>query len=115
VSITREAPFAEDEAPGAFAANIVVKTGQNPQYDDADHYCFQCALALHAAPQDFAIEGNLFHDNRRASEGLFDEDVTEAEFLESKNDLLEDILASKQDWFWQNSRFLELYAADLGD
>lgn len=115
VSITREAPFAEDESPGGMTGNIVVKTGQNPKYDDADYYCLQCALALHAVPEHFAIERNLFYDNRRAADELFDEDVTEEEFMEARKDLLEDILASKQSWYWQNSRFLREYAADMRD
>ena len=114
-SITREAPFAEDESPGAFVGNIVVKTGQNPKYDDPDHYCLQCALALQAVPEDFAIEDNLFYDNRRAADELFNEDVSKTEFMAAKNKLLNDILASKQDWYWKNSRFLQLYAAELSD
>jgi hypothetical protein len=112
VSITREAPFAEGERPGGMTGNIVVKTGQNPKYDDADYYCLQCALALHAVPEHFAIENNLFFDNRRASSDLFDQDVSEEEFFKSKDKLLGDILASKQDWFWKNSRFLEKYALE---
>jgi len=115
VSITREAPFAGDELPGGMTGNIIVKTGQNPKYDDADYYCFQSALALHAVPEHFAIAGNLFYNNRRASDDLFDQDVTEEDFLKAKDDLLEDILASKQGWFWENSRFLREYAADLSD
>jgi hypothetical protein len=115
VSITREAPFAADELPGGMTGNIVVKTGQNPKYDDADYYCFQCALALHAVPEHFAIERNLFYNNRRASDDLFDADVAEEQFMKAKDDLLDDILASKQGWFWENSRFLTEYAAELSD
>ena len=109
VAITREAPFEEDQAPGGFTGNIVALTGQNPRYDPDDYYCFQCALALHAVPQRFAIEENLFFDNRRAADDLFDEDVTEAEFLESKNEFLERIMSSNNEWFYQNSRFLKKY------
>ncbi len=109
VAITREAPFEEDQAPGGFTGNIVVLTGQNPKYDADDYYCFQCALAPHAVPQRFAIEENLFFDNRRAADGLFDEDVTEAEFLASKEEFLERIMSSNNEWFYQNSRFLKKY------
>jgi hypothetical protein len=109
VSITREAPFEEDQAPGGFTGNIVALTGQNPRYDADDYHCFQCALALHAVPDRFAIEENLFYDNRRATDDLFDEDVTEAEFIESKEEFLERILSSNHEWFLQNSRFLEKY------
>jgi hypothetical protein len=113
VSITRDAPFTGEESPGGFVGNIVVKTGQNPKYDDPDYYCFQCALALHAVPEHFVIKDNLFYDNRRASGDLFDRDVTEEEFMNSKDKLLEQILVSKQDWLWKNSRFLSKYAAGL--
>jgi hypothetical protein len=115
VSITREVPYAEDEAPGGLAGNIIVKTGQNPKYDDPDYYCFQCALALHAVPEHFAIENNLYYNNRRASEDLFDEDVTEEEFLSAKNEFLDRILESKPDWFRQDSRFLQVYEGDTRD
>jgi hypothetical protein len=112
VAITREAPFEDDQAPGGFTGNIVALTGQNPKYDPDDYYCFQCALALHAVPQRFAIEDNLFFDNRRAADDLFDEDVTEAEFIESKDEFLERIMSSNNKWFYQNSQFLKKYVSE---
>lgn len=111
ISITREAPFIGDESPGGVTGNIIVKTGQNPKYDDEDYYCFQCALALHAVPEHFVIEDNLFFDNREAEAGLFDEDVTEEDFIEQKDDMLDRILSLKQDWIRENSSFLSAYAA----
>jgi hypothetical protein len=92
-----------------------VKTGQNPKYDADDYYCFQCALALHAVPEHFAITDNLFYDNRRGSPDLFDADVTEAQFMEAKDELLGNILTSENDWFRDNSRFLAKYASATGD
>jgi hypothetical protein len=115
VSITREKPFAENESPGGMTGNIIIKTGQNPKYDGDDTYCFQCALALHAVPEHFAIENNLFYNNRRGSPELFNEDVSEDEFMKDKKEMLESILASGQDWFRENSRFLTKYAVDQND
>lgn len=109
VAITREAPFEEDQAPGGFTGNIIALTGQNPRYDPDDYYCFQCALALHAVPERFAIEDNLFYDNRRAADDLFNEDVTEEEFMEAREKFFERILSSNHEWFYQNSRFLQKY------
>jgi hypothetical protein len=66
---------------GHFTGNTLVLTGQNPKYDDSDYYCYQCALALHAVPDGFRIENNIFYDNRRASEDLPNLDIPEDEFL----------------------------------
>jgi hypothetical protein len=110
VAITRAEAFGTDESPGAFVDNVVVKTGQNPKYDDPDYYCFQCALALHAVPERFVIRDNVFFDNRRASDDLFDEDSNEEEFKRSKQ--LKSVISSAPGWFWQHSRFLQLYAGN---
>jgi hypothetical protein len=115
VSITRESPFDTNESPGGFAGNIVAKTGQNPKYDDSDYYCHQCALALHAVPERFAIRDNLYFGNRRASDDLPDYDVSEEQFLVKKSSNLDRILASAPDWFWEHSRFLQTYALDERD
>lgn len=80
ISVTRQAQYTDDEPPGRLTGNIVVRTGQNPKYDDPDYYCFQCALALHAVPRGFLIRDNTFHDNRTAADSLFNEDVAEEEF-----------------------------------
>lgn len=79
-SITRSR---EGEAPGRFVGNIVVETAHNPKYDAPDYYCYQCALALHAVPRDFVIEGNLFYNNRRATPDLPDFDMTRDAFLKA--------------------------------
>jgi Right handed beta helix region len=80
VAITRQAPYAPGETPGRFVGNIVVHTGQNPKYDSPDAYCDQCALALHAVPEGFAIRGNTFFDNRTAADSLFNADTTREMF-----------------------------------
>jgi hypothetical protein len=115
VSITREQPFGQDESPSGFVGNVIMETGQNPKYDDPDYYCYQCALALHAVPEHFAIRDNLFFNNRRASDDLLDRDVSEEEFLEKKSEFLERALASAPEWFQRHSRFLEKYQRDTQD
>ncbi len=65
---------------GWFKDNIIVQTAQNPKYDSPDYYCYQCALALHAVPENFEIEKNIFYDNRRASDDLPDFDLSLVEF-----------------------------------
>ena len=76
---------------GHFTDNIVVLTGQNPKYDDPDYYCFQCALALHAVPERFAIDDNLFYNNRRANEDLPDHDISENDFRRAIVPLCEEL------------------------
>lgn len=68
--------------PGYFKDNIVVKTGQNPAYDAADYYGFQCALALHSVPENFEITENIFYNNRRASEDLPNYDLSQRDFYD---------------------------------
>ncbi|UCG52666.1 MAG: right-handed parallel beta-helix repeat-containing protein [Candidatus Latescibacterota bacterium] len=66
-----------------FTRNIIVKTAQNPKYDDPDYYCYQTSLARHEVPEGFDITGNLFFDNRRASDDLPDYDMNREAFLNS--------------------------------
>jgi putative cofactor-binding repeat protein len=65
-----------------FVRNVLVKTAQNPKYDDAAYYCYQTALALHAMPAGFVIADNLFYDNRRATDDLQSYDMERDEFFE---------------------------------
>jgi hypothetical protein len=78
VSITRSS---EESEPGHFRKNILVQTAQNPKYDSPDYYCYQCALAVHAAPKGFVIQQNYFYNNRRATTDLPDYDMPRDEFL----------------------------------
>jgi hypothetical protein len=91
-SIQRERPAGQGEAPGRFAGNILVETAQDPRYDAPEHYCEQTALAVHAAPEEFAITGNLFHGNRRVSDALPDQDIPREELMARAAPLL-DVLA----------------------
>ena len=79
-SITRSVP---GQNPGEFSRNMVVHTAQDPRYDSPDHYCYQCALAEHAVPDNFIIYKNIFYDNRRATDDLPDYDLSEADFGEA--------------------------------
>jgi hypothetical protein len=77
-SISRRMP---SERPGRFERNVLVRTAQNPKYDSAEYYCAQSALALGSVPVGFAINDNLFFDNRRADPTLAHNDVSDEEFL----------------------------------
>lgn len=79
-SISRSLP---GDAPGRFERNVLVRTAQNRSYDSPDYYCQQCALALHAVPAGFVIDGNLFFDNRRGDPSLPQYDVSDETFLRS--------------------------------
>jgi hypothetical protein len=64
ISITRAT--SGSPAPGYCLANVVLRTGQNPKYDDPDYYCTQCPIAVEAQPNGFTVADNLLFDNRRA-------------------------------------------------
>lgn len=68
-----------------FTGNVVVKTAQNPKYDAADYYGYQCALSIFDVPKGFVNRNNLFYANRRADESLPDYDVNTKIFSDSLN------------------------------
>jgi hypothetical protein len=80
ISVTRHAAYAPDDKPWRLTANIVVHTGQNPQYDSPGDYGPQCALALEAVPDGFSARGNVCYDNREAGDVLFEQDTTREMF-----------------------------------
>ncbi|KPL06118.1 hypothetical protein AMJ86_09835 [bacterium SM23_57] len=100
VSITRSAP---GDFPGRFADNVIVHTAQDERYDDPEYYCYQCALAEHAVPENFVIDNNVFYDNRRATDDLPDYDVSEVDFREAIVAVCEEFLQYK---FLSGSDFL---------
>lgn len=65
VSIVRSS--AESPVPGELVGNVLARTGQNPKYDSGEPYCYQTAIALHAAPESFVIAENLLLENREAA------------------------------------------------
>ena len=77
-SITRSKP---GDDPGYFRRNLIVGTGKNVAYDSPEAYCYQCAIAEHAVPENFRIEENLCFNNRRATDDLPDRDVPKSVFL----------------------------------
>jgi hypothetical protein len=79
--------------PGYFVGNILVRTAQNPRYDAPDYYCYQCALALHAVPNNFRVEDNVFYNNRRATTDLPDHDLPREAFLKVVQRPLRDLSA----------------------
>jgi parallel beta-helix repeat protein len=76
-SITRSRP---GEKPGHFTGNIIIGTGKDPRYDSPDLYCYQCAIALQAVPENFQIKDNICFNNRRASDNLPDFDIPKIKF-----------------------------------
>jgi hypothetical protein len=88
VSIQRDSLSARAPA-GSLRHNALVETGQDPRYDSGEPYCQQTAIARHAVPDGFEIEGNLLFANRepRGAEGAAD--LAEAEFLLAAAPLLD--------------------------
>jgi hypothetical protein len=113
VLIARTQPLESGEY-ASFTGNAVVKTGQDPDYDDPEKYCSQCAVALEAAPDAFQFTGNLFHDNRRGSDDLPDYDVTETMFRNQSARLVGRIVGPSNAYRARNvfleSSFLKTYA-----
>lgn len=114
VAITREAELGPAEYL-SLTGNIVVKTAQNPKYDDPEYYCAQCALAVSAAPEKFVYNGNIFFDNRRASDDLPDYDLDEETFLRAIPRPLSHILGARESYaarvVFVDSSFLKTFAA----
>ncbi len=79
--------------PGYFVGNILIRTAQNPRYDAPDYYCYQCALALHAVPNNFRVEDNVFYNNRRATSDLPDYDIPREVFEKAIQKPLSDLSA----------------------
>jgi len=77
-----------------FVRNVLVKTAQDPKYDDPEYYCDQTALAVHAMPTGFVISDNLFYDNRRATEDLPSNDMQREEFMEKLRPVCERLARS---------------------
>ena len=71
---------ADPPAPGRFAQNVLVETGQDPRYDTGEPYCFQEPIARHAVPATFEIADNVLFANRTAGGQPAPGDVTDAEF-----------------------------------
>jgi hypothetical protein len=66
--------------PGRFVQNVLVKTGQDPRYDRGEPYCYQVPIARHSVPDNFAISGNVFFDNRLTGGDPGTDDLAPEEF-----------------------------------
>jgi hypothetical protein len=87
IALTREAGGLP--AAGECTGNLIVRTGQNPKYDDPEYYCPQCPLAVSALPEDFLIADNLLCSNRRMpADDLADGDLALPEFRRAAAPLL---------------------------
>jgi hypothetical protein len=71
-----------EDAPGILAGNVIARTGQDERYDGGEPYCQQIAIARHAVPEAFVIEGNLLFDNREPGDAPGSLDIDETTFRE---------------------------------
>lgn len=95
------------DGPGAFAANALVRTGQNEAYDDGTPYCTQRPLAREAVPDGFVVEANLFHDNRQPGPAPRVRDLSRDELAARAGPLLQRLGRRPA---LETSRFLETFA-----
>lgn len=79
---------ADPPEAGCLRENLFLRTGQNPKYDSGEPYCFQTAIARHAAPDGFPLEGNLFLGNREAGGAAGSGDLEWEAFLARAQPLL---------------------------
>lgn len=113
VLISREAPLEAGEY-ASLTANLVVRTGQNPKYDDPGKYCAQCAVDVAAEPAGFRERGNVFFNNRRGSDDLPDLDVSEPEFRRRLPHIIMQVVTSPESYtarvVFRESSFLKAFA-----
>jgi hypothetical protein len=69
------------EDPGFLVNNIIVETAQDSRFDAPDKFCYQCALAVHGAPDKFIIQNNIFYQNRWLSPCSSDSDMMLPQFV----------------------------------
>jgi hypothetical protein len=79
ISLARDRdPGPGDPEPGFCRRNLVVRSGQNPKYDDPEYYCKQEPIAIENRPPQFSIEDNWLLQNRRAGTAETDEPLDPA-------------------------------------
>ncbi len=91
ISITRERE--DGPPPGSCRGNLVIRSGQNPEYDSAKTYCRQTPVAVAARPESFDLGGNLFSANRRSAFALLDDDLPRELLRERSEGLVADLSA----------------------
>jgi len=82
-------PGADPGSPGWLSENLFSRTGQNPKYDSGEPYCEQTAVARHAVPPPFRVEGNLFVANREPEDRPGEPDLPEEEFRQRARPILQ--------------------------
>lgn len=82
---------AEEQAgvrAGSCRGNLIAKTGQNPDFDASDSYCYQMPIAVESIPHDFDLGGNYFYDNRRPKHTLLNDDLDLMRFKNTAKPLM---------------------------
>jgi hypothetical protein len=92
--------------PGYVKNNIMVETAQDRNFDAPDRYCYQCALAVQAAPRNFIIDKNVFYQNRWLSPCSSDQDMMLPEFLDVLQTRFADLPTQ---WFSLYSEFIQRF------
>ncbi|MCB1161974.1 right-handed parallel beta-helix repeat-containing protein [bacterium] len=72
ISLTRET--GGEAEPGDCAENVLARTGSDARYDDPQRYCAQCPVSVQALPEGFVLGENWGWENRRAVEGVEEQD-----------------------------------------
>lgn len=85
-------PGPDEDSPGSFKNNFVVRTGQNGRYDDGDPYCTQRPVAREAVPARFEIDGNLFLQNRQPGDAPREEETSRDRFREQFRLRMDDLV-----------------------
>lgn len=72
----------EGPPPGQFVQNVLVQTGQDPQYDSGEPFCEQVAMARHDVPESFPFSANITYRNREPGGRRGAEDLDARTFTE---------------------------------
>lgn len=99
-------PETAGSEPGRLVENLLVRTGEDPQYDSGDPYCSQEPVARHRVPPGFEVRGNLLHGNRHPGAEEPPVQLDEAEFREAARGLVESLLVHPA---LRESAFLRAY------
>jgi hypothetical protein len=92
--------------PGCLISNIIVETAQDRRYDAPDKFCFQCAVAIQAAPDSFVIDKNVFYENQWLSPCSSSNDLMLPQFV----DMLERRFSKiPENWFAGYSEFIQRF------
>jgi len=105
ITITRKE--GGDPAPGLCRGNLLIRTGQNPEFDSPEQYCRQAPVAVAARPDGFDLGGNIRHNNRRPGYAMLNDDLGWVEFKLKAGSLMEKLAvepALRQSAFFRDYR-----------